>query len=98
MALPLQQTDNKDLSLLQTKWKSQIDPVLANPATDMSILKDVKLVSGVNVINHLLGKTQQGWIITDIQAAATIYRSAPFNNLTLTLTSSANTTVNIGVF
>lgn len=98
MALPLQQTDDKDLSLLQTKWKSQIDPVLANPMTDMSILKNVNLIAGSTVINHLLGRNQQGWVVIDIQAPATIYRSAQFNNLTLTLTSSAAVTVSIGVF
>jgi len=98
MSLPLQLTKDKDLSLLQTKWKSQLDPVLANPMTNMSILKNVNLVIGVNVINHLLGRVQQGWVITDIQGAAQIYRSAEFNNLTLTLTSDAIVTVSIGVF
>jgi hypothetical protein len=40
----------------------------------------------------------QGWMITDINAAAAIYRSAPLNNLTLTLNASAACIVNIGVF
>lgn len=31
MLLPLQQTTNKDLSLLQTKWKSILDAFLGNP-------------------------------------------------------------------
>ncbi len=84
--------------LMQNKWKSLIDPVLSNPMTNMSLLKNVSLVIGNNVINHLLGKIQQGWIITDIQGVADIYRSAPFNALTLTLNSSAIVTVSIGVF
>ena len=84
--------------LMQNKWKSLIDPVLSNPTTNMNILKNVSLVIGNNVINHLLGKVQQGWIITDIQGVSDIYRSAPFNALTLTLNSSAVVTVNIGVF
>lgn len=29
--LPLQQTDNKDLSILQTKWKAILDVILSNP-------------------------------------------------------------------
>ena len=98
MALPLQKTDIQPLSLLQTTWKAQLDPVLANPTTNLSIIKNINLVSGTNVINHGLGQMQQGWIITDIQGVATIYRSAPFNKLTLTLTSSAPVTVSIGVF
>lgn len=98
MQLPLQQTSLKDLSLLSTKWKATLDPVLANPLNSVSILKNVKLLTGTNVINHLLGQMQQGWFLVDTQAAVTVYRSAPFNDLTLTLTASGNVTVSIGVF
>jgi hypothetical protein len=94
MQLPLNLPD----SLMQTKWKSLLDPILANPINDVSILENVKLINGVTVVNHKLGRVQQGWFLTDIQGGATIYRSTPFNNLTLTLTSSAAVTVNIGVF
>ena len=85
-------------ALANPKWAAEINPVLANPANNVLILKNVVLVSGNNVINHTLGTTQQGWFLTDIQGAATIYRNAPFNNTTLTLHSSAGVTVNIGVF
>lgn len=98
MSLPLQKTSLLPLSLLQTQWKSQLDPVLANPMTAMAILKDVSLINGVTVVNHGLQQKQQGWIIVDAQGAAQIYRSAPFNNLTLTLTSDAAVVVSIGVF
>lgn len=98
MSLPLQQTNILPLSLLQTSWKSQLDPVLNNPMTNMSVLKDIILIDGVTVINHKLGRVMQGWIIVDQQGAASIYRSQPFNKLTLTLTSSALVIVSIGVF
>lgn len=98
MALPIFRDENRNLQMMQTQWASQIDPMIANPANKMSILKNIVLASGNNVINHLLGRTQQGWIITDIQGAATVYRSAPFNALTLTLNSSAPVTVSVGVF
>lgn len=86
------------LDLMQTKWKSLLDPLLANPLNSVNILENISLINGVNVINHLLGKMQQGWFLTDLQGAASIYRSAPFNSSTLILTSSAAVTVNIGVF
>jgi len=86
------------LPQMQTLWKSLLDPVLDNPLNDISILKNVQLNNGVTVINHRLGRNQQGWFLTDIQGAATVYRSAAFNSLTLTLTSNAAVTVNIGVF
>lgn len=84
--------------LMQTKWASQLNPVLANPATNASILKNVPLIAGINVINHLLGETLQGWIVTDINATCTIFRSAPKNDLTLTLTVSAPAIADILVF
>ena len=80
------------------RWASQLNPVLANPMNSVSIIKGVSLVNGQTVINHLLGRQMQGWFLTDVNGAATIYRSAPMNNLTLTLTSNAAVTVNIGVF
>ncbi len=98
MALPLQKTSLLPLSLLQTQWKAQLDPVLANPMTSMLILSNISLIDGATVINHKLGGTQQGWIILDQQGPASIYRSQPFNKTTLTLTSSAAVIVSIGVF
>lgn len=96
MALPL----NLPHSQMQTKWKSQIDPILGNPLNNMSLLQNVALANGTNIINHKLGRTMQGWVIADIQGVASIYRpsTAPFNDLTLTLVSSAAVTVNLGVF
>jgi hypothetical protein len=66
--------------------------------TNMGILKNIALANGSTVINHNLAKTMQGWTILDITSAATIYRSAPFNDKTLTLTSNAACVVTIGVF
>ncbi len=84
--------------LANDKWASALNPLLANPINNANILININLVTGANVINHYLGEIQHGWFLTDIQGAATIYRSAPFNSTTLTLTSSANVTVSIGVF
>lgn len=94
MALPLKLPQDQ----LQTRWKAEIDPVLANPLNSVTILENVTLKVGVNTINHLLQRKPQGWFFTDIQAPATVFRSSPYNSLTLILTSSAQTTVNIGVF
>lgn len=98
MALVYFQTSNKDLTLLQSNWKSQLDPILANPVTNLQILKNIILSPGNNVINHKLGAIQQGYIIVDQQNPAIIYRTAPFNSLTLTLNSSIAATISLGVF
>ncbi len=96
--LPIFQDENKNFMLQQTNWASAINPVLVNPLTNGIFLKNVSLVGGANVINHLLSRQQQGWTITDIDSAVTIYRSQPLNDKTLTLTSSGTALVTIYVF
>jgi len=46
------------------------------------------LKSGVNIINHTLGAIPTGFIVTDIDAATTIYR-INYAKATITLNSSA---------
>jgi hypothetical protein len=86
------------LDQMQTRWASQLNPLLANALNGVTIIPNIALINGVTVINHSLGQTQQGWFLVDVQGPATIYRSQPFNSTTLTLTSSAAVVVSIGVY
>lgn len=79
-------------------WKSLLDPVLANQLVNGNLIANISLVTGSNVINHLLSRMQVGWILTDQQAAASIYRSKAFNASTLTLMASAPAVVSIWCF
>lgn len=79
-------------------WAQALNPLLSNPRAGSKILQKINLINGVTIIPHRLGRMQQGWSITDINGAATIFRSAPFNSTNLTLTSDAVVTVNIEVF
>ena len=98
MQLPKILDSDPAFQLMQTKWASILNPLLAQPLSNSNVLSNVPLSSGNNVINHLLARKMQGWIISDINAAATIYRNAPFNDQTLTLHSSASCVVNLVVF
>jgi hypothetical protein len=98
MAANSQLSTNMPWNLANTRWASILNPIIANPLTNMNIIPNVVLKSGVNVINTGLQQIQQGWVILDQNAAASIYRSADFNKTTLTLTSSAAVTVSLGVF
>jgi hypothetical protein len=71
---------------------------LANQLMQGLLLKNIALNIGDNVINHLLGRMMQGWILTDQSAGATIYRSQPLNDKTLTLNASAGLTISLWVF
>lgn len=84
--------------MMQTRWKSILDPFLGSNFLNGSILQSISLINGTTTINHLLGRTPNGWLLVDIDASANIYRSQPFNNLTLTLTSDAACIVNLYIF
>jgi hypothetical protein len=87
-----------DWPLANPLWAASINPLIENPMNNGILITGLVLASGANIINHKLGRAPQGWIIVDIQGIASIYRSAPFNSTTLTLFSSADITISLGVF
>lgn len=98
MGSPKQLSQRLPWELANPIWAAAINPVISNPINSARILDQISLVAGSNVINHGLDALQRGWFLTDVTAAITCYRSAPFNNRTLTLTCSGPATANIGVF
>lgn len=101
MQLPVFQTSDRDLMMLQTKWASILNPMIANPFTDGNLLQNVSLASGTNKVNHLLGRNLRGWVIVRNRAAATFYDTQDTNQspaLTLSIVSSGATTCDIWVF
>lgn len=99
--LPIQQTDDQDMHMMQTRWASILNPVLSNELLNGQVLSNVELISGVNVINHKLGRPLQGWLLVRQRAAGTVYDnqdSATFPTLNLVLVSSAPMSVDIYVF
>lgn len=99
MALPNYQGGDQPFQLMQSTWSAQLNPILALPFLSGVQLNSITISSGsAAVINHLLGRLQQGWIITDQNAPAKIARIAPLNNKTLTLSSDAAVTVSLWVY
>ena len=101
MSLPILQSDNQTLTMVQTKWAAELNPLLSNLLNSGSVLKSVKLTSGANVINHKLGRPLQGWFIVRQRSAGTVYDTQDSNTmpaLTLQLTASAAITVDLFVF
>jgi hypothetical protein len=86
------------LELMQTQWAQELNPIIRNQLLQGILLQNITIKSGVNVINHKLGRKQIGYIIADIDSPAVIYRSQPLNALTLTLTSDANANISVWVF
>jgi hypothetical protein len=85
--------------LAQTRWASILNPVIATPILNGNQISDIVLKASIPLaVNHLLQRMPQGWILTDNTANAVIWRSAALNNLTITLESSADTTISIWVY
>jgi hypothetical protein len=90
-----------DWTLAQDRWASQLEPIIAAPSNNSSILKSVSLATGSNTISHGLGRQLQGWSIVRLRGSATIYDtqdSNPTPALTLVLVASAPVSVDIEVF
>lgn len=87
---------------MQSQWATQIDPILAQPLNRSSILKNVVLASGDNVINHKLGRKLQGWIVVAMHNVfVQLYDKQTTNNmseLTLILHSSGAGLIDLLVF
>lgn len=101
MALPKFQTDDQALSLLQTNWKTQLDPVISLPLSNSLILENVQLVTGKNIIDHKLGRNLSGWIVTLQNGLSSIYDLQTINPLpdkNLWLQASSGVNVNLLVF
>lgn len=71
MALPVFQTAIRELSMLQTSWTSQLNPLLADPFLQGGVLPSIGLFSGSNTINTNLNRALQGWVFTRVRASYT---------------------------
>lgn len=91
------QTESREFNQLQLNLATTLQPILTNPLFNNQILRGVVLASGANTIYHLLDREPQGFIITDINAAAHVYRTAKTDK-TITLQASAAVTVDIYLF
>ena len=102
MQLPIIQTDDPELRMMQDRWKSALDPVLAMPIAGGLILQNVTLASGSNTVNHLLGRKLRGWFPVRWHGAwQQIYDNQDTNNFqdkVLVLVSGGAVTVDLMVF
>lgn len=90
-----------NLSQTQDTWAQALDPIISNPLINGTLLKNVALVSGTNVINHKLSRSLVGWIPTRVRTSATFYDAQDQNQtpqLTLVLIASADSNIDLWVF
>jgi hypothetical protein len=82
-----------------TRWSSILNPFISVPMINGLQIDNIILVANTpNVINHGLSRMPQGWFVVDNISSSVIWRSASFNTKTISLESSANTTLSIWIY
>lgn len=97
-SVPTLQSPDRIVNKIQDNIVPTLNKLLDNAIVQGRFLSNVSILSGSNVIPHGLGRTLQGWIVTDVNQPVTLYRSANLNAQNLTLTSSGTASVNLYVF
>lgn len=101
MSLPLQKSEDRVLQLLQSLWKTILDPIVDRAQNNSLILTEVSLANGTTTVKHNLNKKLSGWKIVRQRAAASIYDAQDGNPnpaTTLILVSNAAVIVDLEVF
>ena len=90
----------QNVAQISSKWKAQLDPILANLLVQGRLIPDINLINGTIAINHGLGRVPQGWFLVAPNGAATVYQAAfqPNPTLQLTLTSNAAIVASVWAF
>ncbi len=87
-----------DLDALKDRIAEFTHQLELNPTLDGALVESENLAATTpRELNHKLGRQPSGWILTDIDAAATVHRTA-WDDKTISLEASADATVSVWVF
>ena len=89
-------SNNDEVLKLQSNVENALAPVLRVALLD-GVTISAALASGDNEIAHGLGRVPQGYIIIDVDAAATIYRVS-LSDKFLTLNSTATANIKLWIY
>ncbi len=94
-------SENPEVTRLQSHIKTTISHLLELPISDGVLIKDLSIETTDTRVNHGLGRTYEGFIITRLQSNAVIYESSSTNddkNLFILLKGSSAATADIYFF
>lgn len=86
---------------MQTVWGQAINPVINRAQNNSTIIPNLTLATGDNVIPHTLNRTLVGWSVVRQRSAATFYDKQESNsrpNVNLILNASAAVVIDLEVF
>ncbi len=97
MAAPL--SSKLEWQIANPLWAQALNPVINNSIIQGKQIDDVVLIANTPlIINHGLNRMMQGWFPVDNIADCNVWRTQILNTKTLTIESSANTTLSIWVY
>jgi len=83
----------------RTLWAQELAAAIDNPISKGNSITGIEFEAGKEkVINHGLNRTPQGWIVTDKNANADIWRTANWTINTITLKANVAVTASIWVY
>ena len=88
---------DRDLMDVQSQIASTFNPLLKLSILDYVPIQDVKVTAAGVDVEHLLARKPLGWYVVDNTADARVWRT-DWNERSITLRSSADTTISIIVF
>ncbi len=90
-------SNNRDLRLVQDNVDKALQPIETAPFIKGNMLTGIALTTGTNQISHGLPRAPQFFVITDSDAEASVWRSAPSDSRYIYLDTTANVTVSVWV-
>ena len=94
-------SDNAEINRLQSHIKTALSPLLELPISDGVLIKDLSIETSDTRVNHGLGRTYEGFIVTRLKSNSVIFESDTENtdkNLFILLKGSATATADIYFF
>lgn len=96
MLLPIFKTAIQELSLMQTKWASILNPLIKNPLLNGHIIENITLPPDrAVIINHKLGRKLVGWFV--IRYLDTTSSETTINGVICEFSDAENLEINLAL-
>ena len=91
-------TSNYEIQKIQSNMKETVDSLTLSQFIGGNFV-DATITTGDTIVNHLLNRKYEGWVVTDKDAAQHVYRSStPNSNPERQIILKSSGTVNVTLY
>ena len=90
-------TTDRELNRVQDQILAALNPVVRSTLLNYNEVKNIAITTAGLAIEHGLGRQPLGWVVTDIDANATVWKTA-WDERFLTLDASGTANISILVY